>query len=284
MGAMTRRITYVGLVGLVSVTSGCYGTALCLRGAMTDYKKSTEVQVAFAPGTKLVVENKAGEVRIAADDGTDCRIAARVYVHAPTKREAREIGEQVQIAAEPNNGVVRVTIRTPPMSHEDRFVSADLDILVPRRAHVDCETQFGKIDLAGIEGGIKATTQFGAIVCENTRGALDLETQWGHVTAREIVSEHLVARTQKGSLDISCADTCPPGIVADVSSQWGKVYFEAPPRYEGDVNLGSELGSVKVDLPADVRGTFTRDNVSGRIGSGKGSLHLTTNLGSVRLR
>jgi hypothetical protein len=284
MGATTRRVTFVGLVGLLLATSGCYGTALCLRGAMTDYKKSEETQVDFAPGTKLVVENEAGAVRIAADEGTDCRIAARVYVHAPSKREAREIGEQVQIAAEPNNGVVRVTIKKPPMSQEHRFVSADLDILVPRRAHVDCETQFGRIDLIGIEGDVKATTQLGSILCENTRGALDLETQLGRVTAREIVSDRLVARSQKGSMDISCADSCPPGIVADVSSEWGKVRFRAPPQYEGEVNLQSDFGSVKVGMPADVRGTFTRDNVSGRIGSGKGSLRLSTNLGSVRLR
>ena len=97
-----------------------------------------------------------------------------------------------------------------------------------------------------------------------------------------------MASSQKGSMDISCADSCPAEIVADVSSEWGKVRFKAPPRYEGTVELESEFGSVKLDMPADVRGTLlnttTHDKVSGRIGSGKGNLRLFTNLGSVRLR
>ncbi len=283
-----RQVVFVGLMAQVLMVGGCYGTAVCLRGTLTDYKKSEEAQVAFEPGSKLVVRNEAGAIRICADDGTDCRIVAKVYVHAPHKKEARDIGEQVQIAAEPNNGTVLVTIKKPPMSQDHRFVSVDLDILVPRKSHVDCETDFGKIALAGIEGDVKASTQFGSVTCANMHGALDLKTECGGVVAREIVSDHLVASSQKGSMDISCADSCPADIVADISSEWGKVRFKAPPQYRGAVELESEFGSVKLDMPADVRGTIlnstTHDKVSGKIGSGEGSLRLFTNLGSVRLR
>jgi hypothetical protein len=283
-----RRVAFLGLLGQVLMASGCYRSAMCLRGAMTDYKKSDAIQVGFAPGSRLVVRNEGGAVRIAADEGTDCRITARVYVHAPHKQQAREIGEQVRVAAEPNDGVVWVTIKKPPMPHEHHFVAVDLDILVPRKAHVDCETDFGQITLTGIEGDVKASTQFGSITGENLHGSLELETQFGRVVAHEIVSDRLVASSQKGSLDISCADSCPPEIVADVSSEWGKVRFRAPPRYQGAVELESEFGSVKLDRPADVRGTIVNalahDKVSGRIGSGQGSLRLFTNLGSVQLR
>jgi hypothetical protein len=288
MGTAIRRIVFVGLIGQMLGVSGCYGTAVCLRGTLADYKKNVEMRAAFEPGSKLVVRNEAGAVKISADDGTDCRIAGRVYVHAPHKREAREIGEQVQLAAEPNNGGVLVTIKRPPMSQDHRFVSVDLDILVPRKAHVDCETEFGRIALAGIEGNVKASTQFGSVTCDNMHGSLELETQFGRVVAREIVSDHLVASSQKGSMDITCAESCPAEIVADVSSEWGKIRFKAPPQYEGGVELESEFGSVKLDMPADVRGTILNttlhDKVSGTIGSGKGNLRLFTNLGSVRLR
>ena len=187
MGATVRQIVFVGLIGQVLVVSGCYGTAVCLRGTLADYKKNEEMRVAFESGSKLVVHNEAGAVRIAADDGADCRIAAQVYVHAPHKREAREIGEQVQIAAEPNNGAVLITIKRPPMPQNHRFVSVDLDILVPRKTDVDCETDFGRITLAGIEGDVKASTQFGSVTCEDMHGALDLKKEFGGVVAREIV-------------------------------------------------------------------------------------------------
>ena len=284
MGAAMRRVVFVGLIGQMLVVSGCYGTAVCLRGTLTDYKKSEEMRVAFEPGSKLVVRNEAGAVRISSDDGTDCRIKAKVYVHAPHKEEAREIGEQVQIAAEPNNAVVTVTVKKPPMPQDHRFVSVDLDILVPRQAHVDCETEFGQIRLTRIEGNVKAATQFGSVVCEKTQGALELETQFGRVTGREIVSDRLVARTQFGSVDIACSKLCPEEITADVRTEWGKVRFQAPPDYQGAFRLENDWGAVRSAIPITAQGEISRHKIVGTSGSGKGDLRLSSDHGFVRLR
>jgi hypothetical protein len=279
-----KRALFVGLLGLMLGVSGCYGTAVCLRGALTDYKKTDETQVAFAPGAQLVVRNEAGAIKISADEGTDCRIAARVYVHAPCKREAREIGEQVHVAAEPNEGIVRVTIKKPPMPQSHRFVSVDLDIVIPRQAHVDCKTQFGQITLTGIEGDVKATTRFGSVLCENTQGALDLRTELGRVVGREIVSDRLVARTQLGAADIVCSEGCPAEITADVRTQWGKVRFRAPPSYRGAVRLQNDAGAVRSTLPLTTQGELSRHKMVGTSGCGQGSLRLSSERGSITLR
>ncbi len=289
MGTVMRRVLLVGLMGQFLVVSGCYRTAVCLRGALTDYKKNVEMQVPFAPGSKLVVKNEAGAVRISSDEGTDCRIKAKVYVHAPHKQEAREIGEQVQIVAEPNeadpnHAVVRVTVKRPPMSQDHRFVSVDLDILVPRQAHVDCKTEFGQIKLTGVEGDVKAATQFGAVTCEKTQGTLVLETQFGRVTGREIVSGRVVARTQFGAVDLACSKLCPQEITADVTTQWGKVRFLAPPNYQGAYRLENDWGTVHSAIPITAQAEISRHRVVGTTGSGKGDLRLSSEHGSVRLR
>lgn len=289
MGAVMRRVLFVGLMGQFLMVSGCYRTAVCLRGALTDYKKNVEMQVAFAPGSKLLVQNEAGAIRVRSDEGTDCRIKAKVYVHAPHKQEARELGEQVQIAAEPNNAdpnnvVLRVTVKRPSMPQEHRFVSVDLDILVPRQAHVDCKTEFGQVRLTGIEGNVKAATQFGAVVCEKTQGTLEMETQFGRVTGREIVSDRLVARTEFGSVDIACSKLCPAEITADVRTEWGKVRFKAPPDYQGAFRLENDWGAVRSALPMTAQGEISRHQIVGTSGSGKGNLYLSSEHGSVRLR
>lgn len=284
MKATIEQISLLCVVGQVLAFSGCYNCATSLRKTMAEYKVEKWVCSDFVPGSRLVVRDNDGAIRICADDGTECRVTGTVFVHAPAKREAREIGEQVQIAAERNDGVLIVTVKKPPMSQKHRFVSVDLDILLPRQAHVECETSFGRITLTGIEGDVEASTEFGRILCEHTRGALDVQTEFGRVIGREIVSDHLVASSQKGSVGIVCADSCPPEIVADVSTEWGKICFQAPPHYQGALDLDSDLGSVKLRTSADVRGTITRRNVSGRIGSGEGSVRLFTNLGSVTLR
>jgi hypothetical protein len=268
----------------VLMVGGCYGTAVCLRGTLTDYKKNVEIQAAFEPGSKLVVCNEAGAVRISSDDGTDCRIKAKVYVHAPHKQEAREIGAQVQIAAEPNNAVLTVTVKRPTMPQDHHFVSVDLDILVPQQAHVDCKTEFGQIRLMGVEGNVKAATQFGSVICEKMQGALELETQFGRVKGREIVSDHLAARTEFGSVDIACSKSCPQEITADLRTEWGKVRFQAPPGYQGAFRLENDWGAVHSAIPIAAEGRTSRHQIVGTTGSGKGDLRLSSEHGSVRLR
>jgi len=266
MKTTIQQLLLVILATQLFSLSGCYHCATSLRKTMTEARVEKEAHAAFVPGSKIVVHDNDGAIRITAAEGTDCHVTGTVFVHAPTKREAREIAEQVRIVAEPNEGTLVIRVKKPPMPQEHRFVSVDLDVLIPPRAQVDCDTSFGRITLTGIEGDVKATTQFGRIV------------------GRDIASGHLVARSQKGSIDIACAEVCPPEMVADVSTQWGKVCFRTPPEYRGTLDLDSDLGAVKLRTAADIRGTITRGKVSGRIGSGAGSLRLFTNLGSVTLR
>ncbi len=288
MKTATERILLVSLIAQTLAASGCYNCARCLRKTMAECRMEKSVCASFAPGSKLVVRDNDGAINVRAGGGTDCLATATVFVHAPTKREAAEIGEQLEIVAQRDAGGLLIAVRKPPMPQEHRFVSVDLDIVVPRSAHVDCETTFGRVRLAGIAGDVKVSTQLGSITCEDIRGSLDLETQLGRITCREIVAEHIIASSQKGSIDISCADACPAELVADVSTEWGKIRFQAPPQYQGALDLESEMGSVKLGKDADVRGTiensFLHDRVSGRIGTGAGNLRLFSNLGSVALR
>jgi hypothetical protein len=227
MKTATRRILLETLIGQTLAVSGCYNCARCLRKTMAECRVERSVHAGFVPGSKLVVRDNDGAINVCAGDEMDCHVTATAFIHAPTKREAAEIGEQLEIVAEQDAGGLLITVRKPPMPQEHRFVSVDLDIVVPRSAHVDCETTFGRVRLAGIAGDVTVSTQFGSITCEDIRGSLDLETQLGRITCREIVAEHFVASSQKGSIDVSCADTCPAELVAGVSTEWGKIRFKA---------------------------------------------------------
>jgi hypothetical protein len=251
---------------------------------MAECRAEKSVRADFVPGSELVVRGNSGAIRVSAGDVTNCRVTGTVFVHAPKKRQAREIGEKVRIAAEPNDGTLIITVKKPPMPSEDHFVSVDFDIVVPQQAHVDCDTSFGRIAINGVQGDVRAATEFGRISCENVQGALELNTEFGSIVGREIRSSHVVARSEKGSIDIRCGDSCPQEMAVDASTDWGRICFKAPPHYQGALDLESDFGSVKLCTPADVRGTITYGKVSGSIGRGKGSLRLFTNLGSVTLQ
>ncbi len=172
------------------------------------------------------MRNEFGPVSISGGNSTECQIEGKVYVRAPTKHEAQEIGEQVRILAEPSEGTLLVTADIPPLE-EDRSVWVDLRIMVPSKAHVDCETEFGRIKIVEIEGDIRACTEFGAITC------------------KKITSGNINVQTEFGPIHVTCEDDSPADLVADVRTEYGKIRFKAPEAFERDFDIRTEFGSTK---------------------------------------
>ena len=73
-------------------------------------------------------------------------------------------------------------------------------------------------------------------------------------------------------------------MVADVKTDFGKIRFEAPPGFEGEIDLNTDFGSVDAAMPLAIRYKASRDCLQGEVGSGVGKLRLDTGFGSVRLR
>lgn len=265
MKALITRIVLIVLMGALPAVSGCYSCAVSLAKCTAKYKTSESIAHDFEPGSTLSVRSDLGPISVSGDDVADCQIMGRVYVHAPTKQEAREIGEQVQIAAQRNDGTLLVTAKKPPLE-ENRSVWVDLDIVVPSRAHVDCETEFGRIKVTEIEGDVRAVTEFGAI------------------TYDEIVSGNITAKSEFGAIRVKCADTCPADLIADVRTEFGKIRFDAPEAFQGDFDIATDFGSAKTKLSTASYGTWTNSRKTATTGSGNGKLSLHTEFGSVRLR
>jgi hypothetical protein len=228
-------------------------------------KRTDSIEQDFTAGSTLKVRNDFGPISVVGGGEAGCRITGRVYVHAPTKREAREIGEQVRIVAEPNEGTLLITVSKPALT-ENRSAWVDLRIEVPTQAHVDCETEFGRVKIAGIEGDVRACTEFGAITCD------------------EITSGNITARSQFGGIYVACEDASPAGLIADVRTEYGKIRFKAPEGFEGDIDVSTEFGSTRAKIPIASHDTWTDDRKIATTGSGDGRLSLHTEFGSVRLR
>jgi hypothetical protein len=242
------KLVLVCLTGQLLAVSGCYNCITCMVKSSAKYKSSMSLTSDFKSDSKLVVHNEAGPISVCPADVPDCRIAARIYALAPRKAEAREIGQAVQVRAEPNEGTVRIVVDQPHLE-EKQNIWVTLKILIPREAH----------------------------------GDLDLETEFGNVTCRKITSQSIVAKSSFGSIDITCSDACSPDINADAKTEFGKVRFKAPPGFRGEIDLGTDFGSTRTAFPI-VRGESSHDSKKGATGEGKGKLSLHTSFGSVKLR
>jgi len=252
-------------VGMLLAVSGCYGSIVSVAKCAAKYKTCKSVEQDFAAGSTLRVRNDFGPISVSGDNTSTCEIVGRIYVDAPTKREAQEIAEQVQLVAEPNEGALFVTV-TKPHLEEHRSVWVDLDILAPSKVQVDCQTEFGRIKLVGIEGDIRAHTEFGPVTCE------------------EITSGDITVKSEFGGINITCSEACPADLVADVRTEYGRIRFRGPEAFEGELDLGTEFGSTRAKIPVASYSEWTDDRKIATTGSGKGRLSLHTEFGSVWLR
>ncbi len=283
MKAQVMRIVLIGMLGHLLAASGCYSCVTSLAKCAAQHKTNRSMTCDFQPDSKLLVRNELGPVVVSGGERTDCRIAGEIYIRAPRKREAQEIGEQVHIVAEPNEGTLLIKLQRPPLK-DNRYVWAELNIMIPSQAHVDCETEFGEIRLTDIKGDARAQTQFGGITGKNIRGPLDLKTEFGRVTCQRIVTDSIVARSQLGSIDISCSSSCPAELAADVRTECGSIRFHAPPGFRGSFDLGTDFGSTWTKMPIVAYGKWTHERKNGTTGEGEGNLRLHTQFGSVELR
>ncbi|MGE5293208.1 MAG: hypothetical protein ACM3VT_00115 [Solirubrobacterales bacterium] len=265
MRMWARGIAAVVLGGSLLAVSGCYSSAISIAKCAAEAKKTESVECDFAAGSTLRVRNDFGPISVCGGDSAGCQVTGRIYVHAPTKREAREIGEQVRIAAEPNDGTVLVTAEIPPLE-KDRGVWVDLRIAVPSRANVDCETEFGRVKFVGIEGDIRGHTEFGPITCN------------------KIISGRIDVQTEFGAIHVKCEDASPADLVADARTEYGKIRFKAPESFGGSFDIRTEFGSTGAKLDVASRDQWTHSHKMGDVGSGKGRVSLQTEFGSVKLK
>ena len=76
-------------------------------------------------------------------------------------------------------------------------------------------------------------------------------------------------------------------MIADIETRYGKIRFEAPPSFQGEIDLSTDFGSVDAAMslmPFEAEQRAFRECLRGEIGSGEGKLRLDTGFGSVRLR
>jgi hypothetical protein len=266
--AMKALIMWTLLIALMSASlsvSGCYSCAVSLGECTAKYKTCQSAARDFETGSTLSVRNDLGPISVSGGNVTGCQIKGRMYVHAPTKRQAKEIAEQVRLAAERTDGTLTVTVEKPSLD-DKCAVWTDLEIVVPSRAHVNCQTEFGRIRLAEIEGDVRAVTEFGSITCD------------------EVASGNIAAKSEFGSIRVRCADECPADLVADVRTEFGKIRFDAPEAFGGDFDIGTEFGSTSAKLSTASRDRWKRHRKAATTGSGSGRLFLCTEFGSVRLK
>lgn len=276
------------------------------------HEQTKEVSLPFsvAEGRVFRIEGYNGHVKLmeSTDPGVvKVRGTFRGAAMAEAERKASEFTPSLQ---ESDHMVV---LRLPEGHDAHVYVEAH----IPKGTAVEVKLARGGIEIIGLEANVRAETMNGDVTIQNAKGVVDVRVASGDVTISEtdaslltIESTHSditlqqvsgVMNVRSGSGDITMQEVSGRTISAETASGDVSVLLTAPVL--GSIDLRAVSGDVKLELPDGsdcrvhlntLRGSVDceltlegeqreANTISGRLGSGAGSLHASAVSGNVTL-
>ena len=148
---------------------------------------------------------------------------------------------------------------------------------------LNLDTGSGNVSVTRAKGDdLRIDTGSGDVTIDHAEGrSLNIDTGSGNADATAVKADDLKIDTGSGDVTLELLSG-GSDIYVDTGS--GEVNLTLPPDYGADVVLDTGSGGIDLGgIPVTVR-KIQEDHVEGRIGDGKGRLHVETGSGGVRLK
>jgi len=218
-----------------------------------------EYTVPAAGSTMTVDASPNGGIVVEGTSRGDILVRARVVATAATEEEARAIAARVQVAATAD----RVDADGP------RDLGRREGWHVSYRLSVPTQTP---LSLRSTNGGITVDAVNSRVELRTTNGGVKLSRMGGDVEGR----------TTNGGIDVDLDGSSWQGTGLDVETTNGGVRLSIPAQYNAHLETGTSNGSVNIDFPVTVQGSFGR-SFSTDLGRGGAPLRVRTSNGGVRI-
>ena len=214
-----------------------------------------------ANGNDITIDSNSGAITL-----NGVRATGNITIQTDFGNTSFENGSADSLNIDTNNGAVALTKVSigKDIKVQDEF--GEIELQQAMADSYDIHTNSGSITVDGVKGKLKAHTEFGGIKIENAEAVtLDIETNSGAVEFN-------------GSLGAG------PHIV---NSEFGEINLTLPTDVELNVDLSTEFGKIKSDLPITIALTETSnsngDQITGSINGGGELLTVETNNGGVTI-
>ncbi|MEY2446665.1 MAG: putative adhesin [Acidimicrobiaceae bacterium] len=265
--------------------------------------ETLERSVAIDGPTTVVVENRAGSIKVEAGDTDVVTVSAELFAPSP------HLLEEMTVTAEARGAEVLVRCDWPDHRHGRR---ARVIVTVPAGTAVRADTlggsitvqqthgpaaartKGGSIKVVGASGEVDARTAGGSIRVDDHTGPVHAITSGGSVHLAGVLTGTVEAKTAGGSVHIDGAERAT--VVASTSG--GSIHVRG--RLAGASRIRTAGGSVTVSIPSDTqvhidgKGSNAscdfadldtqRGRITGTLGDGSdGTIEFRTSAGSVTL-
>jgi DUF4097 and DUF4098 domain-containing protein YvlB len=239
---------------MIHVVTAAFVATLLTQGA-ADARQNrapqTDQTVPATRGTRLMIENKAGEVVIHAWDKDVVRVQARHNT-------------RTKINVRTGTGAINVDA----VAEKGPSGSVDYDISAPAWMAIKIEGQYDYVSVDGVQGEISVETVRGDIVFKNVgaasartiEGAIQIDGARGKLTLSSVnddikvtgASGEVVADTTNGEVSLT-------GMAAtnvEVASVNGDILYEGTLADRGHYSFTNHSGDVELAVPDNSNATF----------------------------
>jgi DUF4097 and DUF4098 domain-containing protein YvlB len=260
------------------------------------YERTTNQQAPVGTNTAIDVESRNGAIAItgAATDNFD--VTATITGYAPTEEEAQELAEKTEIRLESVGNTLRVRADTPTTGN-NRGISVSYAITAPRRIGVKCNSDYGSLHVADIEGTVTGKSGNGSVEVKDVQGPVNVHTSYGAITCRNVTGQMHELESNNGSITIASINGS-----AKIETSYGSISCED--FSDGDYHVRSANGRIVMSHgsvgecdASSSYGSVVCTDVKGdpvKLSSGNGSLEatdvdarnlgLSTSYGAIRAR
>ena len=159
------------------------------------------------------------------------------------------------------------------------------------------ETGSGSIDIDRINGNVRARAGSGSIRAAGVGGGFEANTGSGHITLEQTAPGAVRAGTGSGGMELHGirgsleAKAGSGGIRADgdPTGQWvvhtgsGNVELQLASSAAFDVDARTSSGSISINQPVTMQGSFGRKHVQGKVRGGGVPVEVETGSGNIRI-
>lgn len=178
--------------------------------------------------------------------------------------------------------------------------SVRLELKVPHEADFDVETGDGSVTSEAFHGQLRISSGDGSIDAHGLKGQVRLHSGDGHIEADDLDGAlnadsgdgHIRVRGRFDSLTLKTGDG---SVSADATSgsklsgDWnlrsgdGSITLRLAEGFDADLEADTGDGSINLDFPVTVSGTFSRSRIHGKMGNGGPPLYIHTGDGSIHI-
>jgi len=158
----------------------------------------------------------------------------------------------------------------------------EIAIHMPREGKLSLKSGDGGVHVRDLKGEMEVVTKDGAQEIERVDGVLRAQTGDGYIRVSGRFDELNLA-TGDGRIDARALAGSSVRSGWNVHTGDGMVRMDVPESLAADVEVRTGDGHIRLDVPVTVEGTFSSNNIRGKLNGGGNLLSIHTGDGSIEL-